>query len=121
VIEAEKQEDAMTRYEIRKNRALVGEIILGPHKKVLRTDYTEIVGDKHTCDDETDPDQNDQLHLRNFGEEKRVELRGHAKFEKSRRRFFHDEPPVTNSGIIAQDDWEAADSGGLTGPPGSSE
>jgi hypothetical protein len=102
-----------TRYKVSLDGNLVGHIRLGPGKKVLRDDGTVINGDKHTCNDEKNPNHDDELHLTHFGREHHKELKGHGKFQSGRGRFFHDEPPPDEKRkILGRDDWEALDVGG---------
>lgn len=90
----------------------VGYVNLGPKKEVLRDSGLVIKGDKHTCDDEKKPKKDEELHLKHFGDENKVELKGHAKFESG--KFFHKEPKSKDDklGTIGRDDWEAIDAGG---------
>ena len=90
----------------------VGYVKLGPQKEVLRDGGSVIEGDKHTCDDEKKPKKDEELHLKNFGIENNVKLKGHAKFESC--KFIHKEPKAKDdkTETIGRDDWEAIDAGG---------
>ena len=83
-------------------------------KHVLRDDGSVIKGDKHTCNEEKKPKKDEELHLKHFGDERCVELKGHAKYEEDNSRFFHKEPKSKDDkvGTIGRDDWEALDAGG---------
>ena len=103
-----------TRYKVSLDGNHVGYVVLGANKKVLRDDGSVINGDKHTCADEKNPKKDEELHLKHFGDENNVELKGHAKYEKDNSRFLHKEPKSKDdkTETIGRDDWEAIDAGG---------
>jgi hypothetical protein len=101
----------MKRLSVFKDQKYINDIFLGPVGTVLRaSNSTTIIGDKHTCEDATEPKNNDRLHLKNFGKENKTELRGHAKYKERDGIFLYKDSDKSKPGEIGKDDWEAADS-----------